>query len=134
MSFIAGYISTLQVDGVDVHLSANDATLSLTNETLDKTVLGVTNRTYITGLQDGTVDISTHTNTDSASALQTAFSSTVPVTFVFRPGKLGAGFDAGQWAGTAIITSMDIVGAVDDNWATNLSLQITGVVTYTAPA
>jgi len=133
MSFIAGYISTLQVDGVDVHLSANDATLSLTNETLDKTTLGSPQRVYIPGLQDGTVEISTHTNTDSASALQSAYSSTSPVSFVFRPGKLGAGFDAGQWTGTAIISSMDIAGAVDDNWSTSLSLQITGVVTYTAP-
>ncbi len=133
MSFIAGYISTLQVDGVDVHLSANDATLSLTNETLDKTVLGVTNRTYITGLQDGTIELSTHLNTDSVSALESARSSTTPVTFVFRAGKLGAGFDAGQHSGTAIISSMDYVGSVDDNWSLNMSLQITGAVTYTAP-
>jgi len=133
VAFIAGYISTLQIDGKAVHIYASDATLSLTNETLDKTTLGVSNRNYIPGLQDGSIDISMHLDTNGIVDVQAAYAATVPVTFTFRPGKLGTGFDAGQWDGTMIVTSFDIPGAVDDNWAMNISGQVTGAVTYTQP-
>ncbi len=132
MSFIAGYIASLTVEGQSVEPYSSDATLSLTNETLDKTTLGVSNRAYITGLQDGTVDISMHLDTDSTPILYASFASTTPVAFVFRPGALGVN-DAGQWNGDMIITSMDVSGAVEDNWAVSISGQITGAVTYTAP-
>ena len=132
MSFIAGYISTLVVDGQNVEIYSSDATLSLTNETLDKTTLGLSNRQYITGLQDGTVNIDMHVDTASMPLLQASYASTSPVAFTFRPGELGAN-DAGQWAGELIIESLDINGSVDDNWSVGLSGQITGAVTYTAP-
>ncbi len=132
MSFIAGYIASLTVEGQSVEPYSSDATLSLTNETLNKTTLGVSNRTYITGLQDGTVDISMHVDTASMPILQASYGSTLPVAFVFRPGALGVN-DAGQWNGDMIITSMDVSGAVEDNWAVSISGQITGAVTYTAP-
>jgi len=133
VAFIAGYISTLQIDGNNVHIYASDATLALTNETLDKTTLGVTNRSYIPGLQDATLDIAMHLDTAGIVDIQAAYASTVPVTFTFRPGKLGAGFDAGQWDGTMIVTSLDISGSVDDNWTMNISGQVTGAVTFTQP-
>ena len=133
MSFIAGYIASLDVDGASVDVYSSDATLSLTNETIDKTTLGVSNRNYIAGLQDGTLSISMHLDTAGIVDVQGAYASTVPVAFVFRPGKLGAGFDAGQWTGTMIVTSLDIAGAVDSNWEMNISGQITGTVSYTAP-
>jgi len=133
VAFIAGYISTLAIDGNVVSTYSSDATLSLTNETLDKTTLGVTNRQYIGGLQDGTLAISMHLDTAGIIDLQAAYQATAPVAFSFRPGKLGVGFDAGQWDGTFIMDTLDIVGSVDDNWQSNISGQITGPVAYTAP-
>ncbi len=132
MSFIAGYIATLTVDGGTVEIFTSDATLSLTNETLDKTTLGVSNRAYITGLQDGSIDISMHLDTAGIVIIQGAYDNTLPVAFVFRPGALGVN-DAGQWAGSFIMSTMDITGSVDDNWSMNISGQVTGAVTYTAP-
>ncbi len=83
MSFIAGYIATLVFDGTNVEVFASDATLSLTNETLDKTTLGVSNRNYITGLQDGTIDIAMHLDTAGIVAIQGAYDKTVPVTLYY---------------------------------------------------
>ena len=133
MTFIPGYFSTISVDGKAINLYSSDASLSLTNEVLDKTTLGVTERVFITGLQSGTIDVSMHTDTAGQVDIQAAFVATVPVTFVFRPGALGATTDAGQYSGTAIITDMTVDGQVDDNWSTTLAMQITGAVTYTAP-
>ncbi len=132
MSFIQGYLATITIDGASVEIFASDATLSLTNETLDKTTLGVSNRQYITGLQDGSIDISMHLDTVGIVAMQGAYAKTVPVTFVFRPGELGTA-DAGQWSGSMIITELAVPGQVDDNWQMNISGQITGSVLYTAP-
>jgi len=133
VAFIAGYISTLVIDGNNVHPYASDATLSLTNETLDKTTLGMSNRQYIPGLQDGSIDMSLHLDTVGIVGIQAAFASTTPVDFTFRLGKLGAGFDAGAWDGTMIITSLDLSGSVDDNHSMNISGQVTGPVPFTQP-
>jgi len=132
MAFIQGYLATITIDGTDLNVYSSDATLSLTNETIDKTTLGVSNRQYITGLQDGSIDISMHLDTDGIVSVQGAYDKTVPVTFVFRPGELGTA-DAGQWSGSMIITELAIPGQVDDNWQMNISGQVTGNVLYTAP-
>ena len=132
MAFIPGYLATISVDGTAINVFSSDASLSLTNEVLDKTTLGVPERVFITGLQSGTMDVTMHTDTAGIVSIQQAFVSTTPVTFVFRPGALGT-HDAGQYSGDAIITDQTHQGAVDDNWSTTLSLQITGVVLYTAP-
>jgi len=130
--FVQGYFATLTVNGAPLEVYTSDATLTLTSETLDKTTLGVSNRQYIPGLHDGTVAVQMHLDTAGVVAVQAAFAATAPVTFVFRPGKLG-GPDAGQWDGDMIVTDIEITGSVDDNWQMNLSGQITGDVTFTAP-
>ena len=133
MSFVQGYFLTLTVNGESFQDYTSSADLTLTNETLDKTTLGVSSRQYITGLQDGTISAQMHLDTAGVGLLQAAYSSTDPVTFVFRPGKLG-GPDAGQWIGGMIITDLTITGSVDDNWQANFSAQISGDVIYTQPA
>jgi len=132
MAFVQGYLSNIVVDGTQINVFASDATLSLTNETIDKTTLGVSNRQYITGLQDGSLDVSMHLDTVGIIAMQAAYDKTVTVTFIFRPGALGSA-DAGQWSGAMIITELSIPGQVDDNWQMNISGQITGSVLYTQP-
>ncbi len=132
MSFIPGYIASLTVGGGSVEIYSSDASLSLVNETIDKTTLGVSSRVRITGLQDASLDISMHLDTVGIISLQAAYASTVPVLFVFRPGALGVN-DAGQWNGSMIIESLEITGSVDDNWQMNISGPTTGPVVYTAP-
>lgn len=132
MSFIPGYIATLTVGGTDVNIWSSDASLTLNNETLDKTTLGKDARVFIPGLQSADVSISMHLDTAGVALLQTAYASTVPVVFSFRPGALGTA-DAGQWDGTMIVTSLELAGSVDDNWQMNLSGSATDAVVYTAP-
>ncbi len=131
--FIQGYISTMTVDGGDLHPFSSSGTLSLSTETLDKTTLGRDARQYISGLQDGTVSIQMHLDTSGITLVQGAYASTTPVPFVFRPGRVG-GPDAGQWNGDMIITDLEVTGSVDDNWQMNITGQVTGPVTYTQPA
>ena len=133
MAFIPGYLSTISVNGSAINIYSSDASLSLTNEVLDKTTLGVPERVFITGLQSGTMDATMHTDTAGIVDIQAAFVATTPVTCVFRPGALGT-HDAGSYGFDAIITDMSHNGAVDDNWSTTLSLQVTGPVAYTQPA
>ena len=132
MSFIPGYIATLSVDGQVINQVTSDAGLNLVNETLDKTTLGVSHRVKVPGLQDGSWSAQMHLDTASIVALQAAYDSTVAVTFVFRPGALGAN-DAGQWAGSCIIASFDVTGVVDDNWSLAIDAEITSKPVYTAP-
>ena len=131
--FVQGYIAKLTVNGQDLEVFASDATLTLTNDVLDKTTLGITSRQYIPGLQDGTLGIQMHLDTAGVGLLQAAYAAAAEIPFVVRPGKVG-GPDAGEWAGTCIVTDLEITGSVDDNWQMNLAGQVTGPVTYTQPA
>ena len=133
MSTIPGYIATLSVDGQAINGFSSDATLTLNNEILDKTTLGVSERVKIPGLQDGSWTAAMHLDTAGIVALQAAFASTTPVAFVFRAGAVGAPNDAGQYTGDCIIGDYEVTGSVDDNWSLNIDAEITGPVPFTAP-
>jgi len=133
MGYIAGYIATITVNGQVYHPDASSATYDLTRDTLDRTKLGEDRRTYLSGLGDATLDMELHLNTETAVALNTAYESTVPVGFVFRPGALGT-TDAGQYAGEVLISDYSMAGDADGEWDVSLSCQGTGAFTYTAPA
>ena len=132
MSFAAGYLASISINGVDYEDFSSSATLSTTRSALDKTKLGQDRNTYLSGLGDGTVDVQLHLDTTVAAAIETAYQATDPVAFVFRAGALGTA-DMGQHAGTGIIVDRSIVGDADGEWDCSMSLQCTGTITYTAP-
>jgi len=134
LSFIPGYIASLTINGADLEPYASDASLTLNNDTLDKTTLGTPERVFIPGLQSGSIDIQMHLDTGGIVDIQAAFSAANTVAFVFRPGALGAGTDAGQWSGQCIIDTMGgIAATVDDNWSVAIGATISGPVSYTSP-
>ena len=132
MGYIAGYIATITIDGVSHHPDTSSATYSLVRDALDKTKLGTDRRTYLSGLGDATLDMQMHLNTDTAVALNTAYESATPVSFIFRPGALGT-TDAGQYEGTLIITDYSMAGDAEGEWDVSLTGQGTGPITFTAP-
>ena len=132
MTYIPGYVATLTINGSDLEVFSSDAALNLTTEVLNKTTLGVVDAVFIPGLQGGTIDITMHTDTVGMVDIQAAYASTTEVAFVFRPGSLGA-LDAGSWAGVGILNDLTVGAAVDDNWATTISVQCSGPINYTPP-
>lgn len=132
MSFSAGYLASITINGVSYEEFTSSATLSTTRAALDKTKLGQDRNTYLSGLGDGSLEVQMHLDTTVAAAIETAYQSTTPVAWVFRAGALGVA-DMGQHAGEGIITSRDIVGDADGEWDTSISIQATGDIAYTAP-
>ncbi len=132
MSYSAGYLASITINGVSYEDFTSSATLNQTRTALDKTKLGASRNQYLSGLGDGTVDVDMHLETTVAAAIEAAYQSTVPVSFVFRAGALGTA-DMGQHAGNGIITTRSIVGAADGEWDCSLTIQATGDMTYTAP-
>lgn len=132
MSFAAGYLASISINGVDYEDFSSSATLSTTRSALDKTKLGQDRNTYLSGLGDGTVDVQLHLDTTVAAAIEAAYQATDPVAFVFRAGATGTA-DMGSHAGTGIIVDRSIVGDADGEWDCTMSVQCTGTITYTAP-
>ena len=132
MGFSAGYLASITIGGVSYEDFTSSATLSTTREALDKTKLGQSRVTKLSGLGDGSLDVQMHLDTSVAAAIETAYQATEPVTFVFRAGALGA-TDMGQHAGNAIIVDRSIAGDADGEWDCSLALECTGDITYTAP-
>jgi hypothetical protein len=133
MGYIAGYIAEIVVNGTTINPDTSSATYALTRDAMNRTKLGSDRATYIVGLGDATLDAQLHLNTDTAVTLNTAYESTVPVTFIFRPGALGIN-DAGQYSGEAIITDYSMAGDADGEWDVSLTAQATGAFVYTPPA
>ena len=132
MGYLPGYIATVSVGSVPISDDASDVTYSLTTNAIATQPLGLIDRAYRNGLKDATLSATLHMSTENAAALNAANDATTPVSYVVRPGAVGA-FDVGQWAGTGIITSMDPTGSADGEWDVAITLQGTGSVTYTAP-
>lgn len=132
MSFAAGYLASITINGVPYQDFTSSATLSTTRNAIDKTKLGQSRNTYLSGLGDATVDVQMHLDTTVAAAIEAAYESTTPVGWVFRAGALGVA-DMGQHAGNGIITDRSIAGDADGEWDVSLSIQSTGDVDYTAP-
>ena len=134
MAFIQGYFATLEVPlGSPINQWASDASLTLNNETLDKTVLGNPERVFIPGLQSGSMTATMHLDSAALVQLQAAYAATTVVGWKFRPGQVGPN-DAGEYAGTGILDDMTISGSVDDNWTVAISITTSGAVAFTAPA
>lgn len=134
MSYVQGYLATLTINGVQYAPDTSTAGLTKSVNTIDVTPIGVTAKQYLNGLFDGTITADTHMNTATMAAVNTAFESTTPVVFIFRPGSVAAGKDAGSYTGSAIISNMDINGDATGEWDVALDLQISGLAPYTAPA
>ena len=132
MSFAAGYLASISINGVDYEDFTSSATLSTTRDALDKTKLGQDRRVYLSGLGDGTLSVQLHLDTTIAAALEAAYQATEPVAFVFRAGALGTA-DMGSHAGTAIIVDRSLDGSADGEWDCSLELQCVSTITYTAP-
>jgi hypothetical protein len=132
MAFIQGYISSLTIGTDPVEGYTSSATLSYTTNPIDVTTLGLTNKTYLPGLKDGSIDFTMHLDTVGAGLIWASNESTVPVAYVFRAGALGAK-DSGSFSGEMLITDYSQVGNVDDNWVLNITGQLSGVPVYTQP-
>lgn len=130
MSFVAGYIASISVNGTSYEDFTSSATRSATRDALDKTKLGQDRRAYTTGLGDSTLDVQMHMDTTVAAAMEAAYEATDPVAYVFRPGALGTN-DLGQYAGSGIITDFSIAGDADGEWDSSFTIQGTGDYTYT---
>ena len=133
MSFIAGYLSSISVNGSALQQWSSDASLSKTTEAVDGTTLGLTHKKYVNGQKDTNMSVTMHLDTASLVLLQAADDSTTPIAVVFKPGE-NPDHDAGSYSGDGIITDLTIAGGFEDNWSVAMEVQGTAEWPYTAPA
>jgi hypothetical protein len=133
MGYLPGYIATVTLDSVPINEDASDVSYSLTTDAIATQPLGLSDRKYRNGLKDATLSATLHMSTENAAALNAANAKTEPVAYLVRPGALTT-HDVGQWTGTGIITDYSPTGSADGEWDVAITVQGTGVVTYTAPA
>ena len=128
----AGYLATITINGVDYQNFANQASRSASRSTLDKTKLGSDRNQYLPGLGDSSLSVQCHADTSLASAIEAAYESTIPVSYIFRAGALGTA-DLGQYVGEAIVTDFSYDASADSEWNLQIELQGTGQYNYTQP-
>jgi len=133
MAAVHGKDATLTVNAGALTGFANDASLSRSAETAETTVFGLSAKTFVAGLKDGTFSSSGFydktATTGSVYILEAVYAANASVACVYRPAGAGAGHYS--YAFNAILTQFDITGSVGDAVAISFELQIDGPVTPT---
>lgn len=132
MPFSHGKGGTLTLNSGALTAYINEVTLSRTFDTAETTVLGVTAKTYVVGLADATISGSGFydptASTGPIAILEAIFSGAAAVTFQYRP-AVGSGHY--NYAGSAILTELELSNGLGDAAGVTFSLQVTGAVTAT---
>lgn len=131
MAFKHGSAAVLTINSGAMTGYTNDTTLDRSTDTAETTVLGVTSKTYIPGLNDGTFSGSGFydptASTGPVAIMEAVYAGAAAVTCVYKPG----GTASGQYSYTfsAILTQWTIAASLDGAVPVSWSMQITGAVT-----
>lgn len=140
MATASGRISTFELDNAaatltDISVFVDDVSQSLDHSVAETTGLNTAGKTYVLGIQDGTIALTgpwSDTATTGSDAVIAPLAinhgmnaSNASVSFRFRPrGSGGAGY-----TGETYVAEYSVNVAVDNRVSYSASLQITGGVT-----
>lgn len=131
MAFTHGSNAVLVVNSGALTTFMNDVSFNRTADTAETSTFGVTSKTYIPGLKDGTLSVSglydKTTTTGPVFILEAIYLANAAVTCVWNP----AGTTTGNYAYTfsAILTSLDISSGIGDAVQVSAEFQATGTIT-----
>ena len=116
MAFVAGHTATLTIDGTAVTAFTDNSTLDRLRDTLDTTVFGVTDRTYIAGLRSHTIACSGPYDA-TGDAVFVGADDGATVLFDFSPDGTV------NYTGSALFSNYSVTSAVDGRveWSANFT-------------
>ena len=116
MAFKAGHNATLSIDGTVVTTYTNDTTLSRIRETLETTVFGNTDRTYIAGVRGHTIACSGFYD-PTGDAVFVGADDGATVLFDYSPDGTV------NYTGSAMFSQYDVqsVATGDSTWTANFT-------------
>lgn len=133
MAAVHGKSATLTINSGAMTGFTNDSTLSRSVDTSEVTVFGLSAKTYVPGLADGTFSGSGFydktATTGSIAIMEAVYAGGAAVTCQYRPA--GGGSGEYSYAFSAILTQWDISSAIGDAVGISFDMQITGAVTPT---
>lgn len=133
MASVHGKGATLTINSGAMTGFANEASLSRSVDTAETTVFGLSAKTFLPGLADGTFSGSGFydktSTTGSMAIMEAVYSGGAAVTCQYRPA--GGGSGEYSYAFSAILTSWDITSSLGDAVGVSFSMQVTGAVTPT---
>lgn len=131
MAFSHGKGATLLINAGAMTGFLNDVSFGRSVDTAETSVFGLTAKTFLPGLVDGSLSGSggydPTTTTGPIFILEAVLSGGVAVTCVYRPA--GASSGNYSYSFSAILTSYEITSSISDWVAISFEMQITGAVT-----
>ncbi len=132
MASVHGKGSTLVINSGAMTAYINDVAFPRTTDTSETTVLGLTDKTYVPGLNDGTLTgagfYDSTASTGPVAILEAVYAGNAAVTVTWRP-AVGSGHYS--YAFSAILTDYELGANTTDAVALSFALQKTGAVTVT---
>ena len=118
----------------DISNVVDEVSLSRSIETGETTAFGNSSKTYIVGLQDGTISVSGKFDATVDAHIQgviaaLAAGTIASASFEYKANNAATGAGNPAYTGEAIITSYEVSASVGDVVTFSLELQVTGDVT-----
>jgi hypothetical protein len=118
----------------DISDSCNEVNFPEEMEEVECTTFGATDRAYLPGFSEGTLEFSGHWNRTFAShmaALYAAFKAQSIVSATFEYGPEGSDSGDTKYTGECILLSFEKGSSIDDPVSFSASARVTGAVTVT---
>lgn len=133
-TFIPGYHTELTINLVDVGIYGNVLSFRRQKTAPPKPVFGSQTRRAISGMISGGLTASGHLAAEGPlAALNTALETETPLAYEIQMGEDSGDTDLGTFSGDLILTGLEISADAEGEWEWNISAELDGDVTYTAP-
>ena len=133
-SYIPGWQSGVTINLVDVGVIGNVLSLDQTRASLPKPVFGKPHRDELPGQRSGTLSASGHVTVEKLSDLQALIESDVAVAYTLDVGTAGGALDAGQYAGSLVVSQLTLDSDAEDQWSWAIQATLNGAPALTPPA
>lgn len=133
ITFIPGWNTAITINGDEWTVHGNVLGFTRTKASLPKPVFGTPFRHEIPGQAGGSLSIEGHVAVEHIADLESAFNSSVPVSYVIQVGESGGATDAGTYAGSLVITELSLDTDAEDQWSYSAQATLDGAPIYTPP-
>ena len=131
-TFVPGYHTTVTLNSEDFTVYGNVLSMSLTKTAPRKPVFGAKASQVISGQQAWSMSASGHIAAEGPVAeLIAAADAEAPIAYTIQVGDALGATDVGSFAGTCVISSLEMSADAEGEWDWSMSAEISGLNPFT---
>jgi hypothetical protein len=130
-TFVPGYLGVVTIDTNDISAIAHVTKLGRSRPGLSKKTFGNRYQYAIGGQREFSFSASGSITAEQMAAIDASYETDTPVTFALQIGEAAGATDAGLYAGTCVLTTLDLDAGADGQWEFSIDAVGSDAPTYT---